>query len=524
MITTPLRMSAVTLLALSAALAPGAVAQESEEILSYDVIVELQADGKMWVTEEITVRALGDQIRRGIYRDFPTRFPRPDGWSHIVAPFRVLSVRQDGGPARYEVLSIGGPAGRGGIRVRIGDPDVFLSRGIHTYSLTYETERWVLFGADSDQLYWNVTGNGWAFPILSASARVSLPGALSPDAITLEGWTGPEGSQEQELTWSWEAEPQLAVFQTAAPLGIGEGLTVRLTFPKGLVQEPTPDQRAAWFRLDWGPYVDAGFVLALVIALYLLMWVRVGRDPRPGTTVVQYEPPEGFSPAALGYLKERGYEDAQLSAALVSLAVKGAIRIEHDGRDWTLHRTGRTPGELAAEESRVLEKLLGRSSELKLSPSKAQTVRGAIGALKRSLSARLERHYFVNNRWWFAAGLLVSVAGFVVLVWRYRFAIDPEAWFLGVWITFWSVGVTTLLIRLVGAWKYALGPGGVGAWAGAIFTTLFATPFVAAEIFVGALLITRLPRALIAAGVLLGVVNAVFYHLLERPTLKGRGV
>ncbi|NIS67021.1 MAG: DUF2207 domain-containing protein, partial [Gemmatimonadales bacterium] len=61
-----------------------------------------------------------------------------------------------------------GPAGRGGIRVRIGDADVFLPQGVFRYEIVYETERWLQFGDTEDQLYWNVTGNGWTFPILSA--------------------------------------------------------------------------------------------------------------------------------------------------------------------------------------------------------------------------------------------------------------------------------------------------------------------------------------------------------------------
>ena len=65
----------------------GVAGQGVEEILSFDVRIDVQPGGLMVVTEEITVRALGREIRRGIYRDFPTSFPRQSGLGRIEAPF-----------------------------------------------------------------------------------------------------------------------------------------------------------------------------------------------------------------------------------------------------------------------------------------------------------------------------------------------------------------------------------------------------------------------------------------------------
>ena len=57
----------------------------------------------------------------------------------------------------------------------LGDANVGLNPGEHTYSLRYRSDRQIGFFASRDELYWNVTGNGWAFPIDSASATVRLP-------------------------------------------------------------------------------------------------------------------------------------------------------------------------------------------------------------------------------------------------------------------------------------------------------------------------------------------------------------
>jgi len=493
-----------------------------EEILSYDVGIEVRPGGSMRVTESIRVRALGQEIRRGIYRDFPTSFPRASGLGRIEAPFEVVDVRREGSREPYLLQAIGGKLGRRGARVRIGDADTFLDHGVHTYELTYETDRWIRFGEERDQLYWNVTGNGWSLPIRSVSARIRAPEVSA--APVLESWTGPEGATTSAATAEWDGASATARFQTSESLGPGEGLTIRVTWPSGELTPPTEEQRADWFSLDWGGYLDAGYLVLLVIAVYLLMWRRVGVDPPRSPKVPRREPPEGYSPAAIGFIEERGYEQRQLSSALVSMALKGAIRIDQQGGTWTLHRVGPEPDDLSPEEVALFRSLLGGREHITLKQSNHSELRSAIKAFKRSLSRRLERAYFVNNRRWFAGGLLVSIVGFVALAWRWRFDIDPPALFLGFWLTFWTLGVSTLAYRLWHQIRAARSEGGPAAWAGALFLALFSLPFFGAEIGVSVFLSTMVPTHLLLGAMVVGVTNVVFYHLLERPTLKGQGV
>jgi hypothetical protein len=526
-----------------------------EEILAYDVTIDVEADGWLEVTERIRVRALGDQIRRGIYRDVPTSFPREAGAGRITAPFEVTSVLRDGAPEPYVLQSVGGPARRGGIRVRIGDPDVFLDPGEHTYAITYRTLRWIQFGDKQgsgearDALYWNVTGNGWDFPIRSATATVRLPAELSADAVRLEGWTGPEGSTASALTSSFGAEAGLtdvpgeaARFRTTAPLGPREGLTIRVSFPQGVVAPPSDAQLAEWFMLDWRGWIEAGLVTAIVFLGYLLLWVLVGRDPPGRSITVRYEPPEEFTPASLGYVMERGHDGRQLTAAVVDLAVRGWITIERDEKRWTLTRTEAVPADgssaaaLPPEEIELLRTLFGTGGRgggadefgragrsVELIGLSDPTVRAAALAFRRRVAKGLEGVYFRLNRGWFAAGVVISVLGFALLAWRDRFSVEPHAWFLGFWLTFWTLGTGTLVYRVVQSWRSAWA-GGVTAWMSAGGVSLFAIPFVGAHLFVSYLVWQAVPPNLFAAALALGAINILFYHLLEQPTLRGRRV
>ena len=179
------RLLAVCLLLVGMA---GVVAA-AEEIRSFHARLDLAADGTLTVTERITVNAEGNRISRGIFRDIPLRYEDADGRMREVG-MQVRRVTRDGTAERYAI-----ERGSGILRIRIGNADVLLPRGVHTYEITYETTRQVRFFADHDELYWNVTGNGWDFPILESSAEIHLPSGAHATDVTY--FTGPYGSTEQ---------------------------------------------------------------------------------------------------------------------------------------------------------------------------------------------------------------------------------------------------------------------------------------------------------------------------------------
>src|SRR5690606_34248614 len=72
-------------------------AAAQERILSYDIEIDIHSDRSLEVEERIRVRAEGNQIRRGIYRDFPTRYRDRVG-NRVRVGFEVIEVLRDGVP------------------------------------------------------------------------------------------------------------------------------------------------------------------------------------------------------------------------------------------------------------------------------------------------------------------------------------------------------------------------------------------------------------------------------------------
>jgi len=484
-------------------------AMAQERILSFNSSIQVFADSTMEVREEIRVLAEGRQIRRGIYRDFPTRYRDRAGTRYEVG-FQVVSAQRDGAPESWRSETHGN-----GVRVYLGRKDVFLNQGEYTYTLTYRTNRQLGFFEDHDELYWNATGNGWAFPIDAATVRVMLPGELLPDDVKVEAYTGRAGARGHDYLARVESSGE-AVFTTTHPLAPGAGLTIVVSWPKGVVVQPATTEKLAWMLRD-NELVMIGLIgLALVVFYYLLVWYRVGRDLPPGIIIPRYAPPRGYSPAASRFIRRMGYDHKTFATALVNLAVKGMLQITEQDKVFTLNRlTPTTTPQLAPGEKVLLDTLFASSDEIELKQKNHARIRKAIKAHTQSLKRNYEKTYFVTNSVWLVPGVLLTLLVLAVIFFR---APGEDGRFTLLWLGFWSIGVVFLVLRAARAWRHVRS----GGLAPAIGMTLFAIPFLGGEV-AGAILMAQFVSLwVIVIIVLLMASSSLFYVWLKAPTRAGR--
>ncbi|HEU0311479.1 MAG TPA: DUF2207 domain-containing protein, partial [Sphingomicrobium sp.] len=245
-------------------LLPQAAAAE-EKILRYYSDIAVQQAGDLLVTETITVQAEGNQIRRGIYRDFPTRYKGRHG-ERIRVAFDLIDVTRDGRPEPARTEARGN-----GVRIWIGDEDVFLDPADYRYTIRYRTSRQLGRFKDFDELYWNVTGNGWIFPIDEAEARITLPSpARFGQRAAYTGIQGATGQQSEVVS----ERPGEITFRTTMPLAPYEGMTVAVSWPKGVIDEPDASTRLGWLLADWAPPLAGAAGLAAVLGYLFYAWRR----------------------------------------------------------------------------------------------------------------------------------------------------------------------------------------------------------------------------------------------------------
>jgi hypothetical protein len=392
-----------------------------ERILSFRSDIEVQADSTLRVTETIRVNAEGRDIRHGIYRDFPTRYALRG--RTVRVGFEVDGVERDGRAEPWSRERISN-----GVRLRIGAGDVDLPEGMHTYVIRYRTSRQLRFGPDFDELYWNVTGNGWMFPIDSAEARVRLPQPVPFRENNV--YTGAQGSQGHDAMVVLE-RPGEIVLRTTTTLSPYEGFTVSVTWQKGVVTAPPPPSAASQWLLDFGGFAAAILALAGLAAFYFYAWKRAGRGPVPGTVVPGFAPPEGMSAAAIRYVRRMRYDNRNFAAAIVESGVRGKLRLEEGEGGWfskgvmTIHETG-DASDMPAPERDMLGRLFGGGSSIEMDKANHATFRAAQSALEGGLKEAYFGRLFLTNKGWAWAGLVLMLAA-MLFVGTVVEAIDPYA-------------------------------------------------------------------------------------------------
>lgn len=390
---------------------PG-IALGLEIIERFDSDIEIQPNGAMVVTETIRVRAEGVQIRRGIFREFPTQYRDRFG-NRVEVDFEVMAARRDGSSEPYHAERY-----RNGVRVYLGDADRFLQPGTYTYELQYRTNFQLGFFDAYDELYWNATGNGWAFPIARASARIVLPGTVAESEWRLQAYTGAQGMAGADYVASVESSNEVR-FASTRLLQAGEGLTIAVGFPKGLIPEPSAAAKILRFlRSNAG--ILAGIVgLIGLLAFYVGAWRRLGRDPAAGIVIPRYQPPEGYSPASLRYIWRMRYDATAFAAALVNLAVKGKIQISAEkkflSKRFSVSQDKNKEVDFSPGEAALFKKLLGKRRSFKFEQKHHKRIKGALDAHESALHRDYQKTYFILNRGVITIGFVASAAVLAVM-------------------------------------------------------------------------------------------------------------
>jgi uncharacterized membrane protein len=284
------------------------------EIQNFHADVQVSPDGSINVTEKIQVHFIGSW--QGLYRSIPIEYVTPQGFNYTLFVDVKRITDEDGRALKFD-----SSRERHYRKLKIYVPGAF--NATHTISIEYSVADGLRFFEDHDELYWNVTGDLWDYPIQSASATIQLPAGTTN--IRANQFTGGYGSRAQD------ADVQISgndvEVHTRNPLRFHEGLTIAVAFDKGFVKAPTAfDKFSLFIRSNWPLLIP----VAALFLMFYLWWTR-GRDPRLRPIAAQYEPPNQLTPGECGTLIDDSADMRDVTASIVDLAVRGFMVIEeHD--------------------------------------------------------------------------------------------------------------------------------------------------------------------------------------------------
>lgn len=304
---------------------------EPTSISSYDVAMTVRDDGTAQVRETIVLQ-VSTSDRRGIFRFFDRADSPVDGGR--IRP-RDVEITRDGAEEPWVTESSG--AGRY-LVWRIGDEDVFLTPGAHTYRLTYELADVLAEAPDgSARLSWDVVPGGWAQAIQRARIRVELPAGTVGDVACDQGQglvggctaTGGQGGGDTLSVVTGPLAPRTPVTLTADLA----------------LDAPAPQEALPWAP-RWDPVLGTRpwlLVLVVLVALGALalgaLLARRSRELRPGLPLT-YAPPDGLGPAQAYFVAHEQVGRERFVATLLHAAERGAVRLLPHDDGWTVFRDG----------------------------------------------------------------------------------------------------------------------------------------------------------------------------------------
>lgn len=500
--TTTLLLSALILLSAS-------TGWSQEYIKKFRSDVTINREALLLVTETIDINVMGYKVKKGIFRDLPTFYKTKKG-KKIKRPIKIVKVTRDGQKEPWHTENI-----TNGIRLYIGNRKVNVKPGLHRYTISYSVNRMVGFYKNHDELYWNVTGNEWAFPIEKALCYVYLP--EETQILQTGVWTGIRGSKDSNAVVKTTDTGGL-LFETTTPLKPGEGMTVALTWPSGIVEAPAESD---YFLTDHG--LEITFIVTAFFSsvLFFLLWFRFGRDPRRGTIVPLFRPPEKMSASCMRRIKNMDFDDITLTSAIISLAVKGHITIKEEKKKYQLYKNGNNHKKkpLEEEEKKLLKTILGSRKKISIEKKNNETIGAARESLKNSLLVKCSPYYEEN--WGYTVMAVLTVAAILVL--GSVLSSDGEEMLQAIVSTVIATATSVTFTSLMGTFRkrWVNSHGLRTLWVAitaviAIFGTVtaFLISMMIAVVFLPPLCAKVLP--------VIAFTPAIFIPIMKRPTLEGR--
>jgi hypothetical protein len=149
----------------------------------------------------------------------------------------------------------------------------------------------------------------------------------------------------------------------------------------------------------------------------VLVWRKYGKDPEEGLVVTRYEPPEGFSPGSLRYIRIMGYDDRVMTAAIMNLAVKGYLTISKKrGSQYQLSKKEPVGGNppMALTEKTLYKALFADWDVVSVTNSTYDVIDLARKKHKKLLAQGYNKLHFEKNAGWMIPGLAIAVLAIVL--------------------------------------------------------------------------------------------------------------
>lgn len=369
---------------------PAAAVSADERIKSFDSKVLITKDNTARVSETI-VYDFGSTSHHGIYRDIPIDYYDKTKTYYLTSQY-LTTTDENGEQVQAEVSEVNGNQ-----RVRLGDPDRTIT-GIHTYRISYTLHPIITKKDGKPFLNLDVIGEGWQVPIEKATASVSLEIGSQMSNIawfTTKGRTQIEQAPVNSTSFSLEG------------LSPYKGMTINATLPDGYVSKYLePNQKRPMSAGDIMlilVFLAIPIVTGAVALVFFIRWWRARSKRKQQIVVAQYDPPTDLTPAEIGHLEDDSSDMAEVTATIISFAVRGYLKITQNkktgiggifgGNDYTLTTLKPSKG-LSPSEASLFGTLFLSGNTVRLDDLDKSAMASEITSFKSATKKSLENKGF----------------------------------------------------------------------------------------------------------------------------------
>jgi len=401
-------------LSLNAYAINGSGSSNLEKINNFSTIIKINADASLDISEKIDYD-FGTNSKHGIFRDIPILYQARGG--NFNLRISDIGVKDENGYVYPFSESFAG----NDISIKIGDANKLVS-GKKTYIINYKIRRAINYFDFYDELYWNVTGNGWPVTIDNSEATVILPTGVAEEQMQKKCFADNLGENHLCLNDKYILKDNLVqsvVFTQNFPLAPGQGLTIVTGFPKGIVSTPSVIE-------SYSEILKDNWIIVLPIITFFVMyylWYTRGRDPKGrGTIIAQYGPPDNLMPSEVGTIIDEKVDDKDVSADIISLAVNGYLKITAIENKMGIFGTGDYYLEKLKEgnilqdfNKKLMEGLFRSGGKVKL-PELNNNFYNDLGAIKDKIyQSTVAKGYFPENPQSVRSKYLLTGAAFIFI-------------------------------------------------------------------------------------------------------------
>lgn len=340
----------------------------AEIINDFETKITINQDSSI-IVEETIFYDFGAIQKHGIYRTIPFKYQARGG--NYKLEIDVLSVKDlNGKNWPYTTKKTGND-----FEIKIGDADQMVNAQ-KIYVISYRVGGALNYFQDHDELFWNITGNNWPVEIENSGAKIFLKTSeIKSSDFKTACYAGLLGSSDQSLCRLKKTEANTLSYVMMDKLSAGEGWSVVIGWPKGLVHQPTTIEKILKTAKD-NLIILLPFIVFIGLYLY---WRKYGKDPLGrGTIVPEYEPPQEMLPAEGGIIYDEKMDNQDIAATIIDLARRGYLKLKetdkkvlgfNTGKDWQLIKTEKA-NDLLGYEKNLFEKMFDQKNEISLSQLK----------------------------------------------------------------------------------------------------------------------------------------------------------